>query len=241
VAVLKPAAEDASALTKITHDSASGYASTVFSFALDRAKDTVKSHATNGFSDLKEQIDSIMSGTVDMWKDGLVAAAEKLFNGQDDTLEVLTSLLQDGFSYKQRHENVVDFKTQATKFLFSAIIPEVWRIQGYNPVLLNTERECEASGVGVGQWTGQTNDFSVICYQNTQYQLWAVKGRWTCEDPNDWCIRPKGCNHYLTAPPGIDFIRDKRHEFGGMDVFSLTGRQAFPTLISALSANDTTL
>ena len=86
--------------------------------------------------------------------------------------------------------SAVDVQKSVTKFLASVIVPEVWRMQGYYPVLLDTAFPCDVTGIGIGQWSDKKNvGDAEVCMTNEggvsrgkpfdggrQYQLWAVKG-----------------------------------------------------------------
>jgi hypothetical protein len=96
-------------------------------------------------------------------------------------------------------------------------------MQGFYPVLLDTAFPCKTPGIGIRQWTGTKNLGSqVVCYNDIQYQLWAVKGDDPCTQAD--AISGGDCRRYLIDIPGLKEIEKPVRNWGGLEKLSLTTR-----------------
>jgi hypothetical protein len=206
-----------------------------FQAGATKAKDLNKDMAEKELTDVKEKIDYIFSETVNIWKESLTVTNNAIFNGNRDSLEMLNKLIENGNSADAQPGQAFDYQKSTTKFLFSTILPDTWRMQGFHPVLLDTGWDCKTKGIGVRQWTKRKDVMDlVICLDDRQYQLWSVYGSiMTCQVSNNPCFLTKVCENYLTELPGLGYLREKREEFGGMSIYTMTNRQVYlnPSLI----------
>jgi hypothetical protein len=141
------------------------------------------------------------------------------------SLSILKKLLSNGKAMDHSPTAASVIARNTKKFLYSTIIPEAWRMQGFYPVLLDTAFPCDTPGIGVRQWTNKKKlDEQVICKNGIQYQLWAVKGKFGCKQQNNPCRLPEDCHTLLTDLPGLKDIRKTIKEFGDLNVFSMADR-----------------
>ena len=180
-----------------------------FDAGFTKAKDLNKDMALKELTDIKEKIDYIFSETVNIWKESLTITNKAIFNGNGESLEMLTKLLQNGISENGNPGQAFDYQKSTTKFLFSTILPDIWRMQGFHPVLLDTEWDCKTKGIGVRQWTKRKDVMDLmICLDDRQYQLWSAPGgSMTCQVSNNPCFTTKVCENYLTGCPVLDISR----------------------------------
>jgi hypothetical protein len=235
ILVLKPAMLETQKLQKIvTEERLDKFKDIVgkgFEMGFKKAKDLNKDMREKELTDIKEKIDYIFSQTVNIWKQSLTDTNNAIFNGNPESLDMLTKLLENGNSANGKPGQALDFQESATKFLFSTILPDVWRMQGYHPVLLDTAWDCSTKGIGVRQWTKRKDVMDlVVCVNDRQYQLWGLKGDMTCQVANNPCFLTKVCENYLTELPGLQYLREGRDEFGGMSMFTMAGRQVLHIL-----------
>jgi hypothetical protein len=233
IIVLKPAMMASSTLGKIASeervDKFNDVVGKGFAAGFQKAKDLNKDMAAKELTDVKEKIDYIFSATVSIWKESLTVTNNAIFNGNGESLDMLNKLLQNGISADGSPGQALHFQKSTTKFLFSTILPDIWRMQGYHPVLLDSGWDCNTKGIGVRQWTKRKDVMDLmICSDDRQYQLWGLKGDMTCQVSNNPCFTTKVCENYLTELPGLGYIKEERDEFGGMSVYTMTARQVLP-------------
>jgi hypothetical protein len=172
-----------------------------------------------------EKINYIFSQTATDWQNTMRDMNAVIFKGDENSFSILNSLITEGKALKRTPTDAADIAKSTKKFLYSTIIPEAWRMQGYYPVLLYTAFPCDTPGIGVRQWTNKKKlDEQIICKDGLQYQLWAVEGTFGCKRNNNPCRAPEDCQNLLTDLPGLKDIREKIKEFGYLDVFSMADR-----------------
>jgi hypothetical protein len=118
-------------------------------------------------------------------------------------------------------------QNSAERFLYARLIVETWRMQGYYPVLLDTEKDCNDMGVGTNIWTmpRDLNGGARICRGDRQFHLLSVRGKATGS-----CDRgvPLGMNpapncpvRRMEVPPGLNDMSHNVAEFGGISIFDM--------------------
>jgi hypothetical protein len=225
---------------KIAGDNSKDFYNLITTYGFNEAKKKGKSLAESSAKSIPQKIDSLFHNIVMDWKESLTAMNHEVFSGTDASLQTLTKLIQNGNSLNRKPVNSVLVQKGATKFLVSILIPEVWRLQGYYPVMLDAGFPCTVSGIGIGQWTDRKNVGPAgICAMDEggeykdgrtwtggrQYQLWAVKGEWDgkCKHQSNYekACGVKGCDNYLTDLPGLKEMREPNNDWYGLDIFNL--------------------
>jgi hypothetical protein len=172
---------------------------------------------------METKIRHIFSETVKEWKRSLEAINRAVFSGDETSISILTKLVQDGRSLNRDPGDKSTFGESANKFLYSALIPATWRMQGYYPVLLDMAFPCKTPGIGIRQWTGTKKlDNQIVCYNDIQFQMFAIKGNDPCAQAD--AISGGDCKRYLIDLPGLKEIQVKNDLWGGLDQLSLTTR-----------------
>jgi hypothetical protein len=225
---------------KIKADNAKDFTNIIVNNGMTAARDSAKSLTAANTKDILGKIDNLFEDTVAEWQTSLTTMNNVIFSGDEQSIQVLTNLIHNGNSLNRTAANSLQVQNQATKFLVSIMIPEVWRMQGYYPVLLDTAFPCGVTGIGIRQWTDKKNvGEAEVCMVNEggigrddkpftggrQYQLWGVKGSWgdQCTRVNNPCgIR--SCNHFLTQLPGLKDIREPIKEWSGLSIFDMISK-----------------
>jgi hypothetical protein len=224
--VMKPLANKMGQGYKTATDNLKDYTGASSAFAVGAAKDFNKNLAASELTNLTEKIQGILSTTAKSWKESLTLINEATFSGEESSLRMLDKLLQNGNSVRRQPGRAIDYETSSTKFLFSAILPDTWRMQSYYPVLLDTAWDCKTQGIGVRQWTKRKNVLDLaVCLNDRQYQMWAVKGDYRCKPPSNQCgVADIPCENYLTELPGLSYLQQEQETFGNMSMISLANR-----------------
>lgn len=108
---------------------------------------------TSKFEGLNAKVDKIYTDIITEWKKTLTGMTASLFSGDDASISMLTRMMQNGNMLKRTPQSSDDVQGNATKFLYSILIMEVYRMQGFYPVLLDAAWICEQKGIGIRQWT----------------------------------------------------------------------------------------
>jgi hypothetical protein len=225
---------------KIKADNVKDYTNVIVNNGMYVARDQTKSLLAGKAKDIPEKIDWLFQDIVEKWQESLTAMNRAVFSGDEQGIGVLTNLIHNGNSLSRQAAVADVVQGHATKFLVSMMVPEVWRMQGYYPVLLDTAFPCGVTGIGIRQWTNQKNvGEAEVCMLDEgginrdgkpfsggrQYQLWAVKGGW-----NDNCLQNSNprqihpCNHYMTQLPGLKDIRDPVGEWNKLSIFDMINK-----------------
>jgi hypothetical protein len=180
----------------------------------------------------------LWESTVKDWKASLTDMNSAAFSGDEFSINFLQKMIGDGNSLDREPASVLDIETYATKFLASILVPEVWRMQGYYPVLLDTAFPCDTEGIGWGQWTDRKKVGNTkMCWEGEggidrdaksfdsfrQYQLWTVKDPWINSACNGPCTTCGVCNckHYMTEPPGLGKLLEPVVAWGKISIYDI--------------------
>ncbi|KAF2416034.1 glycoside hydrolase [Tothia fuscella] len=189
-----------------------------------------------GGENMTALIEILWLDTADDWKASINSLNKLVFSGDEKGIEILTKLMSNGNSVSRSAADAIVIEKQALKFIVSVMIPELWRMQGLFPVLLDTGFPCGVEGIGVGQWTNKKNvGDAQICMTNEggigrdgqsfsggrQYQLWAVQGPF-CKTGGSVGCNIKDCNtHYLESLPRLGKIRKPNSDWNGLTIFDM--------------------
>lgn len=226
---------------KIKADNLKDYTRDTLSTGFDVAKSFNKDFASKRLPTLESKIDHIFSETTGLWKESITAVNRAIFKGDARSQEILGKLMRDGNSVDRSAGDKGNYEQSIKKFIYSAMTPDVWRMQDLYPVLLDTAWDCNTPGIGVRQWTDRKNvDDNIICRDGQQFQLWAVKGSYGCKSSGP-CGIPRNCNNMLQDLPGAKDIRKPIKDWGEMSLFTMANRYVIPTIDSAsiLTMNQT--
>jgi hypothetical protein len=208
-------------LNKIATDNIKDYTRDAIGAGWQIGKDFNKNLQAKGITDVKLKIDRIFQDIVDGWKQSLTDINSAVFSGDEKSLSILNNLLKDGNSLDREPGKKIDFEKNAKRFIYSQLVPEVWRMQGFFPVFLYTAFPCATPGIGIRQWHNKKKlDEQIFCWGDLQYQLWAVKGKYGCKDQVNPCRMPE-CNNEVADLPGLKAFRTKVTDFGDINMFDL--------------------
>jgi hypothetical protein len=138
---------------KIAGDNSKDFYNLITNYGLNEAKKKAQSLAESSAKSIPQKIDSLFHNVAMDWKESLTTMNHEVFSGSDAGLKTLTKLIQNGNSIDRKPVDAVEVQKGAIKFLVSILIPEVWRLQGFYPVLLDAGFPCGVAGIGIGQWT----------------------------------------------------------------------------------------
>lgn len=229
---------------KVKADNAKDYTNLIVNNGMNAVRTKMVSLTAENEKDINKKIEYLFEGVVNDWQKSLTAMNNFVFSGEESGIEILTKLIHRGNSNNRTIANSLEIQEEATKFLVSVMVPEVWRLQGYHPVLLDTTFPCDVSGIGVRQWTDKKNvGEALICRKKEggigrddrpfsggrQYQLWGVKDEWgaSCQSRN---CRIGDCNHFMESLPGLKKIREEIKEWNGLSIFDMLDKWVSPRL-----------
>jgi hypothetical protein len=225
---------------KVAADNVKDYANIAISTGMASAKEKEKSLADKNAKDINDKVLYLWETTIEAWKESLTEQNTQLFSGSEESIARLTALIKDGRSYARDPLNRQDVQKQATKFIASIMVPDVWRLQGYYPVLIDAGFKCGTKGIGIRQWTNKKDiGDAEFCFNEggseygkpyagpRQYQLWGVKGEYQCTcEPARACSLGGGdqkCS-MLSDLPGLKSIKKPIGDWAGANIIDMVNR-----------------
>jgi hypothetical protein len=223
---------------KVQADNVKDYSNIAIASGYASAKAKEVSLASKNAKDINEKINYLWDDTIEAWKESLTMQNDKIFSGTEESIATLDALIRDGRSYARDPLPRVQVQKQATKFIASIMVPDVWRLQGFYPVLLDAGFRCGTKGIGIDQWTRQKNiGDAEFCFNEggseygkpysgpRQYQLWGVKGDYqcACSPAGRTCSLGGGemkCS-MLSNLPGLKSIKKPVEDWAGANIVDM--------------------
>ncbi|KAM5435297.1 hypothetical protein MferCBS31731_006262 [Microsporum ferrugineum] len=215
---------------------------------LDLLKDTSQALVSAGYTIAKNFIEketvkevtfnTLYDGLIGTWTSQIDTLIKELFNGSDEHIKQLSTIIMEGKMIPGRHDAVPDpdadhtasFLEQklAERAFYAAAIPNVWKMrQPYAsyPVILDFGPDCNRD-IGSDQYfkSGQDYNQGWICLDGHNYILASTFER-DNDGPNcspeyyDWCNNID--QRFLFSLPGLDKIRKPDPKFGKVTVEDL--------------------
>jgi hypothetical protein len=171
---------------------------------------------------------SVLTG----WSAAVEQAAKFLFDGSDDSIAVLTTLISDGAflegaSFATPQGTKPDSDTQTalnavvTKIFYAFAIPALWQVSGQAPFVIDSGFPCGTVDPMGGYLDTDTMHKTWACWDNQLYYLASPSdaGAQDCSGGGDGAAVICSKNLFAT-PEGINSL-DGRSEFGGIKVADL--------------------
>lgn len=225
---------------KVAADNVKDYANIAISTGMAAAKAKETSLAEKNAKDINEKILYLWEKTVEAWKESLTQQNRQLFSGSEESISKLTALIKDGRSYARDPLDRQEVQRQATKFIASIMVPDVWRLQGFYPVIIDAGFKCGTKGIGIRQWTDKKDIRDAeFCFNEggseygkpytgpRQYQLWGVKGEYTCScEPARACSLGGGTRKcsMLSDLPGLKSIKKPVDDWAGANIIDMVNK-----------------
>ncbi|OAA36492.1 chitinase [Metarhizium rileyi] len=171
------------------------------------------------------QFSHYMGQALNAWGDLAERSVGILFNGSDESVALLTSLVSDGklISGKGRKEAAYDksalLKAAIGKAFFAYSIPAIWSVSGASPFIIDSGSACGTLDPIAGYMSPDGMHKSWHCVDNKLYYLASPKG-----DAKN-CLRqgigyPEKCkDRQFSALPGIEWLDGS--SFGGVTLGDL--------------------
>lgn len=153
-----------------------------------------------------------MAQTVDLWTASVEASAMWLFNGTDEAISALTTIISDGKlidgsnkitpNVRDDFQTATALKANMAKAFYAYAIPAVWNAAGAHPFVVDSGYAC-----GTIDPLGRYMDVGTMrqtwsCYEDRLYYLAIPKG-----EPYRYVMNPKGSSvrvrNKFSAPAGI--------------------------------------
>lgn len=101
------------------------------------------------------------------WKEIVDITQHQAFSKTKDGVSYLSSMMSNGKLLKVEPMNRFDTKSTMVKVLYAFLIPHVWHLRAYSPVLIHAEWDCQKVGVDKFIWL-QSGDKDVanMCIDN---------------------------------------------------------------------------
>ncbi|KAJ3483725.1 hypothetical protein NLG97_g7237 [Lecanicillium saksenae] len=137
--------------------------------------------------DKQDLFAAYMSQTVLLWSKSVEMAAQKLFNGEDDSIAALTSIISDGKlipgstgdvpSVKEiASELASDMTAKMAKAFYAYAIPAIWDAAGAYPFVIDSGYACGTIDPLSAYMTVDTMRATWACYEDRLYYLASLKG-----------------------------------------------------------------
>lgn len=174
-----------------------------------------------------------MGQVISAWGNVTEIAVKNLFDGSDESIRLLTTLISDGkfiegsnfdlpnISDLQGPDSMAALRGRISKAFFAYAIPTIWALSGTHPFIADSGYPCGTIDPLKAYISIATMQATWACYQNKLYYLVAPTGKpQTCTAPNP-NGSPSHCDSNLfSAPPGLDSL-DGKSTFGGVTVSDL--------------------
>ncbi|KAF2664250.1 hypothetical protein BT63DRAFT_418375 [Microthyrium microscopicum] len=205
---------------KIMGDNAKDFYNLSFNFGMGKWKDKTKSLSETSAKTIPDKIRILYGNIIEGWKESLVRMNQELFEGNEESIRTLTNLVRNGNSMYAMPANATAVQKSAIKFIVTALIPEVWRLQDFYPVMVDTLWPCNVPGIGIGQWHSMkhvgaanlcfTDEYGQLqngtTFRGRQYHLFGVKGEWDA----------KYCGNKLSELPGLGKLWPQNRDWDGL-------------------------
>ena len=143
------------------------------------------------------------------------AAATKLFQGSDESIKVLTTLISNGNlieggqqdsalspTLQPPNQTQTALNEMAAKIFYAYAIPAAWNVTGQGAFVLDTGLACDAVNP-IAQYLDQdTRDATATCYYDRLYFLATPIGSsQNCDGAFDTAVTCR--DNMFSAPPGV--------------------------------------
>lgn len=198
------------------------------------AKDLLNTPENKWTEESQDTLANYLGQTINTWGNTSAIALGRLFNGSDENIENLYSIISDGklmsgsaagakpISTEPGTPINEDLITNIAKAFFAYAIPSSWTISKHYAFVIDSGYDCNAKDPLVDYLeTDQMTKYGG-CYENKLYYLAAAKGdSKKCEaECSEHGPCQKRCeNAHFPAPPGIEYLDGT--SFGGVSVKEL--------------------
>lgn len=170
---------------------------------------------------------NLMGQVITGWANITERALSNLFNGEDDSIKTLTTLISDGkmiegkepagIGPSDHRDSDIALQNSIARAIFAYAIPAIWSVSGVFPVVLDSGYPCGTTDP-LGDYLSPDTMHAVWgCHQNKLYYLATPKGdaeSCPASDEDSHCS-----GNFFSAPPGLDSLDGTR--FGGVNVSML--------------------
>ena len=172
-----------------------------------------------------------MGQVVSAWGNVTEMSLKHLFDGSDEGLSMLTSIISDGHMIEGGVDGVAlapdvtaggttlaDLQDSITKAFFAFAIPAIWGVAGTHAFILDSGYDCGVEDPEGDYLSDDTMHETAGCYDGKLYYLVYPEGgdAYDCSGQQETDVCPDG---KFSAPPGIDALDGER--FGGVTIADL--------------------
>ncbi|KAG5655689.1 hypothetical protein KAF25_009188, partial [Fusarium avenaceum] len=212
-------------LNPATHDNVKDTTMTLIGQSTTLAKDLYSAGKIDWTAEKMDSFASYMGSVVKGWRKLNEKTLYWIFNGTDESIDVLWSVISDGklLEYEGGGESTdgqdQDLATTIEKSFYGYTIPMLWNITQKHAFVLDSGSNCYEEYPMKEYLSSATMDATNACYDGRRYYLVHVKGdaeSCECKPPNTKC---ECVNNKFSVPPGLDSLDG--NEFGGITVSDL--------------------
>lgn len=180
-------------------------------------------------SESQAEFTHFLGQSVYIWDKFNTRDLENLFNGSDESIERLGTLVADGHfitgaSVKKNEEDHFDAnETISDSFVrayYGFAIPQIWQASGHHPFIIDTARDCDTKV--------DDEDLSTVCYGGKLYKLADPDGK------SNSCSNCGGTGCYCPSDnpfSSLDGVKKMTNgNWGGVTVDDLIIGYIFPYL-----------
>ncbi|TWU70441.1 hypothetical protein ED733_000323 [Metarhizium rileyi] len=198
--------EDMAATLKDTTMTLIGQSTTIAKDMLDPTK---RGYWTVG---KQAEFSHYMGQALNAWADLAERSLAKLFDGTDESIDVLTSLLSDGKCITGKGRAAPPAYSEATlkgfigKAFFAYSIPALWSVAGISPFIIDSGYACGTIDPIKGYMSWDSMQRTWHCVDGKLYYLASLKGK--ARYCSKACVEcPDHCeDETFSAPPGIEWL-----------------------------------
>ncbi|KAI1073202.1 hypothetical protein LB507_010805 [Fusarium sp. FIESC RH6] len=207
----------------VTHDNVKDTTMTFIGQSTTLAKDVYTSKDPDWNTEKMDSFANYMGSVVKGWQQNNINTLYWIFNGTDESIPVLWSIISDGklleYNSKTALGHDESLQTNIEKAFYGYTIPILWNMTQANAFVLDSGYSCDEEYPVKDYLSLKTMDATNACYNDRLYYLVNVKGdaeSCECKPPNTKC----DCvSNKFSMPPGLDALNGI--DFGGLEVSDL--------------------
>ncbi|OBT40321.1 hypothetical protein VE00_08471 [Pseudogymnoascus sp. WSF 3629] len=194
------------------------------------AKDLLSTKESDWTEDKQDEFSNYLGQSIAAWGNTTGAALQRLFNGEDESIDALYAIISDGklisgggaeTSTAPPETSEAELENHIARAFFAYAIPTGWTFSKHYAFVIDSGYDCSSSDPLGDYLDADTMHATYGCYQNKLYYLAAAQGdSKTCHDNcNDGHCDKVCVDSKFKAPPGLDTLDGKN--FGGVSVQDL--------------------
>ncbi|CAK7212940.1 hypothetical protein SCUCBS95973_001630 [Sporothrix curviconia] len=206
----------------VSYDNYKDTGKALVSFAVSITGTYITGKSSDWTATSQDSFSAYLGQCVDAWANATSLSLQALFNGNADSLLVLTNLISDGkmiegavngaAAYPNMTVSTQDLEAIINLAFYAFAIPAAWSAAGINAFVLDAGADCSDLGVAADYVSSSDQDAAHACVDNRLYFLMYPDGK-----SSDTCPLEGSCtDNTFSMPPGSDQLTGS--SWGGITV-----------------------